>query len=128
MGDYIFNIVIVLVFLYEAFILFTKKNGGSERMREKYTEESLAKFSIVSGVAMILLVIYEIIEILHKADILHFIPLDEDGKYPIWVAGPCLGGFIVIYLVLYFVLLKKKEGYTEASKGDNNKRDEEEDY
>lgn len=31
MGSYLFNIVLALVFIYEAFILFTKKNGGSDR-------------------------------------------------------------------------------------------------
>ena len=82
MGNYIFNIVIALVFIYEAFILFTKKNGGSDRNFEKYTEESLAKFSPIGGVVLLLAAVYEIIEILHRTGIAQFLPLDEDGRIP----------------------------------------------
>ena len=64
--DLIFNIVIAFIFAYEAFVLFTKKNGGSQRMADQYTEESLKKFSILSGVLMIFLTIFEVMIILSK--------------------------------------------------------------
>ena len=132
MGNYIFNIVIALVFIYEAFILFTKKNGGSDRNFEKYTEESLAKFSPIGGVVLLLAAVYEIIEILHRTGIAQFLPLDEDGRIPVYIHVPVLLGIVAIYLILYFTMLKKKDDYVGPKKGGNSntqsKSDEDEEY
>ena len=132
MGNYIFNIVLALVFVYEAFILFTKKNGGSDRNFEKYTEESLAKFSPIGGVVLLLAAVYEIIEILHRTGIAKFIPLDEDGRIPVYIHVPVLLGIVAIYLILYFTMLKKKDDYVDPKKGGNSnapsKSDEDEEY
>ena len=132
MGNYIFNIVIALVFIYEAFILFTKKNGGSDRNFEKYTEESLAKFSPIGGVVLLLAAVYEIIEILHRTGIAQFLPLDEDGRIPVYIHVPVLLGIVAIYLILYFTMLKKKDDYVDTKKGGNSntqsKSDEDEEY
>ncbi len=132
MGNYIFNIVIALVFIYEAFILFTKKNGGSDRNFEKYTEESLAKFSPIGGVVLLLAAVYEIIEILHRTGIAQFLPLDEDGSIPVYIHVPVLLGFVAIYLILYYTMLKKKDDYVDPKKGGNSntqsKSDEDEEY
>ena len=132
MSSYLFNIVIALVFIYEAFILFTKKNGGSDRNFEKYTEESLAKFSPIGGVVLLLAAVYEIIEILHRTGIAQFIPLDEDGRIPVYIHVPVLLGIVVIYLILYFTMLKKKDDYVDPKKGGNSstpsKSDEDEEY
>lgn len=132
MGSYIFNIVLALVFIYEAFILFTKKNGGSDKNFEKYTEESLAKFSPIGGVVLLLVAVYEIIEILHRTGIAQFIPLDEDGTIPVYIHVPVLLGIVALYLILYFTMLKKKDDYVDPKKGGNsgtpNKSDEDEEY
>lgn len=132
MGSYLVNIVLALVFIYEAFILFTKKNGGSDRNFEKYTEESLAKFSPIGGVVLLLIAVYEVIEFLHRANIIQFIPLDEDGRFPVYITVPVLVVFIVAYLLLYFVMLKKKDGYTDSKSGGNsstsNKSDDDEEF
>ena len=132
MGNYIFNIVLALVFVYEAFILFTKKNGGSDRNFEKYTEESLAKFSPIGGVVLLLAAVYEIIEILHRTGIAQFLPLDEDGRIPVYIHVPVLLGIVAIYLILYFTMLKKKDDYVDPKKGVNSstpsKSDEDEEY
>ena len=132
MSSYLFNIVIALVFIYEAFILFTKKNGGSDRNFEKYTEESLAKFSPIGGVVLLLAAVYEIIEILHRTGIAQFIPLDEDGRIPVYIHVPVLLGIVAIYLILYFTMLKKKDDYVDPKKGGNsgtpNKSNEDEEY
>ena len=132
MSSYLFNIVIALVFIYEAFILFTKKNGGSDRNFEKYTEESLAKFSPIGGVVLLLAAVYEIIEILHRTGIAQFIPLDEDGRIPVYIHVPVLLGIVAIYLILYFAMLKKKDDYVDPKKGGDSikpgKSDEDEEY
>ena len=132
MGNYIFNIVIALVFIYEAFILFTKKNGGSDRNFEKYTEESLAKFSPIGGVVLLLAAVYEIIEILHRTGIAQFLPLDEDGRIPVYIHVPVLLGIVAIYLILYYTMLKKKDDYVDPKKGGNSntqsKSDEDEEF
>lgn len=132
MGNYIFNIVLALVFIYEAFILFTKKNGGSDRNFEKYTEESLAKFSPIGGVLLVIIAIYEVIECLHRANILHFLPTDDEGRIPIYISLPVLIGFVIVYLILYYTMLKKKDDYVDPKKGGNsgtsNKSDEDEEY
>ena len=132
MGSYLFNIVIALVFIYEAFILFTKKNGGSDRNFEKYTEESLAKFSPIGGVVLLLAAVYEIIEILHRTGIAQFLPLDEDGRIPVYIHVPVLLGIVAIYLILYFTMLKKKDDYVDPKKGGNSntqsKSDEDEEF
>ena len=132
MSSYLFNIVIALVFIYEAFILFTKKNGGSDRNFEKYTEESLAKFSPIGGVVLLLAAVYEIIEILHRTGIAQFLPLDEDGRIPVYIHVPVLLGIVAIYLILYFTMLKKKDDYVDPKKGGNSstpsKSDEDEEY
>lgn len=132
MSSYLFNIVIALVFVYEAFILFTKKNGGSDRNFEKYTEESLAKFSPIGGVLLLIVAVYEVIEILHRANIIQFIPVDEEGRIPIYISLPVLFGFIIVYLVLYYTMLKKRDDYTGSTGGGNSnkqsKSDEDEEY
>ena len=132
MSSYIFNVVLILLFAYEAFKLFTKKNGGSERMLEKYTEESLAKYSIIAGVLLILFIIYEVIELLHRAGILYFIPMNENGTFPRVVSLSCLGGFLVIYLIVFFVVLKKRDDYTNSTDSGKfnrqSKSDEDEEY
>ncbi len=132
MGSIIFNIVLALVFIYEAFILFTKKNGGSDKNFEKYTEESLAKFSPIGGVVLLLVVVYEVIEILHRTGIAQFLPLDEDGRIPVYIHVPVLLGIVALYLILYFTMLKKKDDYVDPKKGGNSsapgKSDEDEEY
>ena len=132
MSSYLFNIVIALVFIYEAFILFTKKNGGSDRNFEKYTEESLAKFSPIGGVVLLLAAVYEIMESLHRTGIAQFIPLDEDGRIPVYIHVPVLLGIVALYLILYFTMLKKKDDYVDPKKGGNSsapsKSDEDEEY
>jgi|GEM_PF-823665 hypothetical protein len=132
MSSYLFNIVIALVFIYEAFILFTKKNGGSDRNFEKYTEESLAKFSPIGGVVLLLAAVYEIIEILHRTGIAQFLPLDEDGRIPVYIHVPVLLGIVALYLILYFTMLKKKDDYVDPKKGGDSikpgKSDEDEEY
>ena len=132
MSSYLFNIVIALVFIYEAFILFTKKNGGSDKNFEKYTEESLAKFSPIGGVVLLLAAVYEIIEILHRTGIVQFIPLDEDGRIPVYIHVPVLLGIVALYLILYFTMLKKKDDYVDTKKGGNSsapsKSDEDDEY
>ena len=132
MGSYLFNIVLALVLLYEAFILFTKKNGGSDRNFEKYTPESLAKFSPIGGVVLVIIAIYEVIECLHRANILHFLPLEDDGRIPIYISLPVLIGFVIVYLILYYTMLKKKDDYVDPKKGGDfikpGKSDEDEEY
>lgn len=130
MGDYLFNILIIVIFLYEAFMLFTQKNGGSKRNLERYTQESLAKFSPIGGTLIVLFIIYEVIEVLHKADILHFIPMDEDGRFPSYISLPAIGIFVVLYLVLYYTILKKKpeNDVPNGPSDHSNKQDEDEEF
>ncbi len=121
MSGYIFNIIIGLVFLYEAIICFTKKNGGSERHRDRYTEESLAKFSIISGILMLLLAVWEGVEIVSRAHLIEILPVDDSGSIsPAWIGIAPIIAFLIIYLICYFVILKKRDDYVDPRKGGND--------
>ena len=131
MPNYIFNIIIGALFLYEAVICFTKKNGGSERMRDQYTEESLTKFSIISGILMSLLAVWEVIEIVSRAKLVNILPVDDGGSIsPAWIGIVPIATFLVLYLVCYFVILKKRDDYVDPRKGGNNtgKSDDDEEF
>ena len=122
-SNYIFNIVIIVLFIYEAFILFTKKNGGADNNFEKYTEESLAKFSIFAGVIAIIMALVEVVIVLAGIQVIP-IQLTESGKLPFWIGVAPLIVLVVVYLIGMFTMLKKRDDYVDTRKQEKNNDDE----
>ncbi|MCR4611796.1 MAG: hypothetical protein K5644_07860 [Lachnospiraceae bacterium] len=109
MSNYIFEMIIIVVFLYEAFVLFTKRNGGDGKMYRHYTEESLEKYSIIVGIMCIIAAIYEALIIMQKVEVINIFPVDEEGKLPIWVGLLAIGIVIAVIIILHAVVLKKRD-------------------
>lgn len=128
MIDIAFNVVIFFVLLYWAFMLFTKKNGGGAQMEEKYTQESLKTYSIISGVASLLAAAFEAFLTLNTLGIINILAEYKDT----WVEtalrfGPLV--FILIVAGVAMVFLKKKDGYVDNKSASNkSNKDDEEDF
>ncbi|MBP5555892.1 MAG: hypothetical protein J6X94_13600, partial [Lachnospiraceae bacterium] len=113
MADYIVEIVIMIMFLYEGIVLLVKKNGGIGSRRGQYTEESLAKYSKIAGVIFLAFAVYEVFILLNKMNVINVLDSLGDNSVarnlitiaPIFVV-------IAIILILHFTILKKDEGYT----------------
>ena len=126
MSDYIIDIVIILVFLYEGIIMLTKKNGGNNRYIEKYTEESLAKYSIAAGIAFIVFALYEVFILLNKLNILNVLSSIEDSTVRMLITVVPIGVMIILLLVFHFTILKKADGYDDSSDRRSKGNDDEE--
>ncbi len=126
MADYIFDIVIILVFLYEGIIMLTKKNGGHDRNFEKYTEESLAKYSIVTGIAFVVFALYEVFILLNKLNVLNVLSSIEDSTVRMLITVVPIGVMIILVLVFHFTILKKADGYDDPSDRRSKGNDDEE--
>lgn len=128
MSDYIFDIVIILVFLYEGIILLTKKNGGNNRNIGKYTEESLAKYSIAAGIAFIAFAAYEVFILLNKLNVINVLSSIEDSTVRMLITVVPIGVMIILVLVFHFTILKKVDGYVDPSGRSKNGNDDDEEF
>ena len=129
MADCIFELIIMILFLYEGIVMLVKKNGGTSRRTGQYTEESLAKYSVIVGIIFLAFAGYELFIILNKLNVINVLDSLGDNSVarnlitiaPIFVV-------IAIILILHFTILKKDEGYTAPSGDLKKKNSEEEDY
>ncbi len=128
----LFNIVLALVFAYEGAMMIVKKNGGvtrnGGRHYDKFTPESVVRFSIISGILFFALALVEGLIVLLQMEIISIPALmDEDGKVSIWVTLIAVLVFLVLYAIIYFAVLKKRDDYVEPAK-DDRKQDDDEEY
>ena len=129
MADCILELIIMILFLYEGIVMLVKKNGGTSRRTGQYTEESLAKYSVIVGIIFLAFAGYELFIILNKLNVINVLDSLGDNKVartlittlPIFVV-------IAVILILHFAVLKKDEGYSDPSGDVKKKNDEEEDY
>ena len=128
----LFNILITLLFVYEGTMMIIRKKGGSspraDRNYEKYTPESVRKFSIIGGLLFYLIALSEIFIILLKMNVISIPSLmNEDGGVSFWAGLVPVVVIVIIFYIVYFVVLKKRDDYVEPTKQDK-KQDDEEDY
>ncbi len=128
MSDYIIDIVIVVLFLYEGIIMIVKKNGGHNRNIGRYTEESLAKYSIVSGIAFLAFAAYEVFILLNKMGVMNVLSSIEDSTVRVLITIVPVVIIIIVILVFHFTILKKVDGYVDSSGRNNKGNNDEEDY
>ena len=129
MADCILELIIMILFLYEGIVMLVKKNGGTSRRTGQYTEESLAKYSVIVGIIFLAFAGYELFIILNKLNVINVLDSLGDNKVartlittlPIFVV-------IAVILILHFAVLKKDEGYNDPSGDVKKKNGEEEDY
>ncbi|MCR4611993.1 MAG: hypothetical protein K5644_08865 [Lachnospiraceae bacterium] len=125
MTRYIFDLVIIVFFSYEAIMLLVKRNGGSEKkLAETYTPESLNTYSLATGITLIFVVIAEIFMVLNKMGVLNFIDPENDGivNYLLFLSPVILA--VIALLVFRFTLLKKRDDYEAPSKKKDNDDEE----
>lgn len=128
MSDYFFEIIIIVLFLYEGFVMITQKNGGHKRNLEKYTEESLAKYSKVAGVVFLVFAAYEVFILLNKMGVINVLSSVEDSIVRVLITTAPILIVIVVILVLHFTILKKNDGYVGSSAKNKNGNEDEEEY
>ena len=129
MADYIVEIVIMIMFLYEGIVLLVKKNGGIGSRRGQYTEESLAKYSKIAGVIFLAFAVYEVFILLNKMNVINVLDsLGDNSVARNLITIAPIFAVIAIILILHFTILKKDEGYTAPSGDLKKKNGEEEDY
>ncbi len=128
MSDYFFEIIIIVLFLYEGIVMITQKNGGHKRNLEKYTEESLAKYSKVVGVVFLVFAAYEVFILLNKMGIINVLSSVEDSIVRVLITTAPILIVIVVILVLHFTVLKKNDGYVGYSAKNKNGNEDEEEY
>lgn len=129
MADCILELIIMILFLYEGIVMLVKKNGGTSRRTGQYTEESLAKYSVIVGIIFLAFAGYELFIILNKLNVINVLDSLGDNKVartlittlPIFVV-------IAVILILHFAVLKKSDGYSDPSGDVKKKNGEEEDY
>ena len=129
MGDYIVEIIIIILFLYEGIVMLVKKNGTIGSRRGNYTAESLAKYSKIAGVIFLAFAGYEVFILLNKMNVINVLgSLGDNSTARNLITIAPIFVVIAILIILRFAILKKDEGYVAPSGDLKKKNDEEEDY
>lgn len=111
MTDWFFEIALVVLFLYVAFTCFTGKNCGVPKFAEKYTKESLAKTSVLFGIACMISALCEIFNLLRKFGIISIAAEAEATGSPLVLIFDLAGlvPVIIAAVVGFAFMLKKKD-------------------
>ena len=107
--------------------MLTKKNGGNNRNIGKYTEDSLAKYSVVTGIAFLIFAAYEGFILLNKLNVINVLSSIDDSIVRMLITVVPILIMIILVLVFHFTILKKVDGYVDSSaRGKKGNDDEEE--
>lgn len=126
------NVILLVLYLYEAVICIVQKKGANAKMAKLYTKESLEKYSLIAGIGFLLGAVLAFIGLLDGAGIIK-LGIDYSSLRNTLLY---YGAYLVLILVpvgfAHFFVLKKlpnAPGQTaEGGKKARKKKEEEEDF